>query len=282
MSIVRRDYLFTLTGAILAVLIILPLGAMLLDLVWLGLPSLSWDFLVGQPANAGRSGGIGPLLISTGWILIVCLAVAVPVGLGCAIFLNEWIAPQSWISKGAALSLDVLSGVPSIIFGLFGYQLFAITLGLGFSILSGGLALACMVLPFIVRTSQQALAAVPVGYRQAAASLSLSRTSTLWRVLLPSALPGIGAGIVLATGRALGETVVLIFTAGYVMRRPDSVMDSGRALSVHIYDLATNVTGGTGNAAATSLVLLTLILLATTSVRSSANLWTRFMLKEQR
>lgn len=282
MNIVWRDYLFTLAGAILAVMIILPLGAMLLDLVWHGLPSLSWDFLVSPPANAGRSGGIGPLLISTGWILIVCLVVAVPVGLGCAIFLNEWIAPQSWFSKGAALSLDVLSGVPSIIFGLFGYQLFAITLGLGFSILSGGLALACMVLPFIVRISQQALAAVPVGYRQAAESLSLSRTGMLWRVLLPSALPGIGAGVVLATGRALGETVVLIFTAGYVMRRPDSVMDSGRALSVHIYDLATNVTGGTGNAAATSVVLLALILLATTGVRSSANLWTRFMLKEQR
>jgi len=282
MSIARRDTLFTMTGAVLVGLILLPLGAMLLDLLRLGLPLLGWDFLVSAPSHGGRTGGIGPLLVSTGWILIVCLSVAVPVGLGCAIFLSEWVAPGSRLGRGIGLSLDVLSGVPSIIFGLFGYQVFAITLGLGFSILSGGLALACMVLPFVVLTSQQALGSVPVGYRQAAQSLALSRAGMLWRVLLPSAAPGIGAGIVLATGRALGETAVLLFTAGYVLRRPDSVMDSGRALSVHIYDLATNVTGGTAQGAATALVLLALILMATVTVRSGAGLWTRLMLEEKR
>lgn len=282
MSLVWRDRLFTVTGAVLVCLVVLPLAAMLFDLLRLGLPVLGWEFLLSPVENAGRSGGIAPLLVSTGWILLVCLSVAVPVGLGCAIYLNEWVAPQSGVSRGIGLSLDVLSGVPSIIFGLFGYQVFAITLGLGFSILSGGLALACMVLPFIVRTSQQALAAVPSGYRQAGEALSLSRTGMLWRVVLPSASPGIAAGIVLATGRALGETAVLIFTAGYVLRQPGSVLDSGRALAVHIYDLATNVTGGTSHGAATALVLLAMILLATTSVRSGAGVWSRSMLKEKR
>lgn len=281
MSIVRRDWLFTLLGSLLVVLVVLPLGAMVLELLRLGLPVLSWEFLTADPTNAGRGGGIGPLLISTSWILIVCLVVAVPIGLGCAIYLNEWLGSNSRLARSIGLSLDVLSGVPSIIFGLFGYQLFAITLGMGFSILSGGLALACMVLPFIVRTSQQALAAVPPGYRQAAQALSLSHSGMLWRVLLPSAAPGIAAGVILATGRALGETAVLIFTAGYVMRKPDSVMDSGRALAVHIYDLATNITGGTAHAAATALVLLTLILISTAAVRSGTGLWTRTMLKEK-
>ncbi|MDX1589734.1 MAG: phosphate ABC transporter permease PstA [Oleiphilaceae bacterium] len=281
MSIARRDWLFAMTGAVLVFLVVLPLAAMLFDLLRLGLPVLGWEFLLGEPENAGRAGGIFPLLVSTGWILLVCLAVSVPVGLGCAVFLSEWLPPQSTLSRGIGLSLDALSGVPSIIFGLFGYQVFAITLGMGFSILSGGLALACMVLPFIVRTSQQALSAVPDSYRQAARALSLSRTGMLWRVVLPSASPGIAAGVVLATGRALGETAVLIFTAGYVMRQPGSVLDSGRALAVHIYDLATNVTGGTGHGAATALVLLALILMATTGVRSGAGLWSRSMLEEK-
>ncbi|TVP52457.1 MAG: phosphate ABC transporter permease PstA [Halomonadaceae bacterium] len=282
MNLTQRDWLFTVTGGLLVCLVLLPLVAMLFDLLRLGLPVLGWEFLLTAPSNAGRSGGIAPLLISTGWILLVCLSVAVPVGLGCAVFLNEWLLPESRLSRGIGLSLDVLSGVPSIIFGLFGYQVFAITLGLGFSILSGGLALACMVLPFIVRTSQQSLAAVPAGYRQAAQALSLSQTGMLWRVVLPTASPGIAAGVVLATGRALGETAVLIFTAGYVLRQPDSVLDSGRALAVHIYDLATNVTGGTSHGAATALVLLALILIATTSVRSGAGLWSRYMLEEKR
>jgi len=204
------------------------------------------------------------------------------VGLGCAIYVNEWLPPSGRRVQAIGASLDVLSGVPSIIFGLFGYQLFAISLGLGFSILSGGLALACMVLPFIVRTSQQALASVPAGYREAGRALALSRSGLLWRVVLPTAAPGIAAGIVLATGRALGETAVLIFTAGYVMRYPDSMMDSGRALAVHIYDLSVNVTGGTGQAAATALVLLALVLLTTTTVRTGAGAWTRLMLEEKR
>ena len=276
--IVFRDRLFIVAGGLLVLLMVLPLAAMILDLTRLGLPHLTPAFLLEAPQNAGRAGGVAPLLVSTGWILLVCLAVAVPIGIGCAVFLTEWLTPRSQTARAMGLSLDILSGVPSIIFGLFGYQVFAITMGMGFSILSGGLALACMVLPLLVRTAQQALVAVPAGYRDAGRALALSRSRMLWRIILPQAAPGLVAGIILATGRALGETAVLLFTAGYVMRMPGSVTDSGRALSVHIYDLATNVTGGLGMAAATALLLLALILVITLGLHFSARGWQQRML----
>ncbi len=273
-----RDPIFMAAGICLVLLMVLPLGTMLLDLLQLGLPHLGLDFLLEAPRDAGRAGGVAPLLVSTGWILLVCMAAAVPVGLGCAVFLSEWLSPGSAASRWIGLSLDILSGVPSIVFGLFGYQVFAITLGMGFSILSGGLALACMVLPLLVRTSQQALAAVDVRYRDAGRALALTKTGMLGRVVLPSAAPGLAAAVVLATGRALGETAVLLFTAGYVMRMPDAVTDSGRALSVHIYDLAANVTGGLERASATALLLLALILLTTLGLHYSARVWQKRML----
>ena len=273
-----RDPIFMAAGIGLVLLMVLPLGTMLLDLLQLGLPHLGPGFVLEAPRDAGRAGGVAPLLVSTGWILLVCMAVAVPVGLGCAVFLSEWLPPGSPASRWIGLSLDILSGVPSIVFGLFGYQVFAITLGMGFSILSGGLALACMVLPLLVRTSQQALAAVDGRYRDAGRALALTRTGMLRRVVLPSAAPGLAAAVVLATGRALGETAVLLFTAGYVMRMPGAVTDSGRALSVHIYDLAANVTGGLERASATALLLLALILLMTLGLHYSARVWQKRML----
>ncbi|HBC17732.1 MAG TPA: phosphate ABC transporter, permease protein PstA, partial [Alcanivorax sp.] len=163
--------------------------------------------------------------------------------------------------------LDMLAAVPSIVYGLFGYQFFAISLGLGFSILSGGLALALMVLPLMIRSAEQALRAVPLSYRQAGEALSISRWGWVRRILVPQAAPGIAVGIILSIGRALAETAVLLFTAGYVLRRPDSVMDSGRALSVHIYDLAMNVPGGMPRAAATGLVLVAILVILNLLVR---------------
>ena len=199
--------------------------------------------------------------MSTTLILLVCLAVVVPVGLGCALFLSEKLDATSVLGRAVGYCLDVLAGVPSIVYALFGYQFFAITLGLGFSILAGGLTLACMALPLMVRTSEQALRAVPVSLRQAGAALALSDSGMLWRVLLPSARHGLAAAVILSTGRALAETAVLLFTAGYVLRMPGSLLDSGRALSVHIFDLAMHVPGGEARAAASALVLLALILL---------------------
>ena len=271
----RADALLALTTtAITLIVLSLPL-ALLWDVLVAGIPQLSFGFLFDSPTDAGRGGGIAPLIVSTLWILATCLAVALPIGLGCALFLSELVPVGSRLERYLSYSLDVLSGVPSIVFGLFGYRFFAIELGLGFSILSGGLSLACMILPLLIRTSEQAFRATPLRYRQASAALAISRFGFLWNILLPVAGPGVAVAIILSVGRALAETAVLLFTAGYVMRMPDSVLDSGRTLSVHIYDLAMNVPGGGGNAAATAVVLLSVLILINTAARRLGNYWHR-------
>jgi len=266
-TVIQRDRL-ALAGCSLAGLgVLVPLAWLLLALFQAGWAYLSWECLVAAPVQSGRAGGIGPLLVSTALILGVCLAVVIPVGLGAALYLSEFMPAGGRRARWLGYSLDVLAGVPSIVFALFGYQFFAITLGLGFSILAGGLTLACMTLPLMVRTSEQALRAVPLELRRAGETLALSHSGLLWRVILPTAMPGIVAGMILSIGRALAETAVLLFTAGYVMRLPGSLLDSGRSLSVHVYDLAMNVPGGLPRAASTALVLLTLIVLINMTVR---------------
>lgn len=261
------DRLAGVIGAMLLLAVLVPVGLMLWSLLEQGAAVLSVDFLLDDPRQAGRAGGIAALLVSTGWILAVCLLVAVPVGLGCALYLSEQVPTGTRRAQWLGGVLDMLAAVPSIVYGLFGYQFFAISLGLGFSILSGGLALALMVLPLMIRSAEQALRAVPLSYRQASESLSISRWGWVRRILVPQAAPGIAVGIILSIGRALAETAVLLFTAGYVLRRPDSLLDSGRALSVHIYDLAMNVPGGMPRAAATGLVLVAILVILNLLVR---------------
>lgn len=249
-------------------------GWILADLVRHGWERLSWSFLTSAPELAGRLGGIGPILVSTGLILGVCLAVSLPLGVGTAVLLSELGAGSvpSGGSRGGKdfarrvrRSLDVLAGVPSIVFGLFGNAFFCVYLGLGFSILSGGLTLACMVLPILIRTSEEGLRAVPRSQRQAAAALGMTHARTLFQVVLPQATPALVVGLVLGIGRALAETAALLFTSGYVDRMPGSLLDSGRALSIHIYDLSMNVAGGEPNAHATALVLVALLLVINTT-----------------
>ena len=261
------DRLAGMIGGLLLLAVLVPMGLMLWSLLEQGAGVLSMDFLLEDPRQAGRAGGIAALLVSTGWILAVCLLVAVPVGLGCALYLSEQVPAGTRRAQWLGGVLDMLAAVPSIVYGLFGYQFFAISLGLGFSILSGGLALALMVLPLMIRSAEQALRAVPLSYRQAGEALSISRWGWVRRILVPQAAPGIAVGIILSIGRALAETAVLLFTAGYVLRRPDSVLDSGRALSVHIYDLAMNVPGGMPRAAATGLVLVAILVILNLLVR---------------
>lgn len=230
------------------------------DLLRHGLPHVSWEFLTASPRDAGRAGGIWPILVSTMLILAVTLAVSVPIGVGTAMLLAEFTRGSGWFAVVIRRSLDVLAGVPSIVFGLFGNAFFSIYLGMGFSILSGGLTLACMVLPILIRTTEEGFRAVPDDYRKAGAALGLSQSATIWRVLLPAATPGLIVGLVLGIGRALAETAALLFTSGYVDRMPSSLLDSGRSLSIHIYDLAMNVPGGADNAYATAVVLVSLLL----------------------
>lgn len=231
------------------------------DIVWHGLRHVSWTFLTTPPENAGRRGGIGPILVSTFLILGVCLAVSLPIGIGTAVLLAEFTSDHGVFGRMTRRSLDVLAGVPSIVFGLFGNAFFCQTLGLGFSILSGGLTLACMVLPILIRSTEEGFRAVPATYRLSAAALGLSRTTTLIHLLLPAAVPGLLVGLVLGIGRAMAETAALIFTSGYVDRMPTSLLDSGRALSIHIFDLSMNVSGGDAHAYASALVLVTSLLM---------------------
>jgi phosphate transport system permease protein len=226
-----------------------------------GLDQLSWSFLVEAPRRSGRQGGIGPILVSTFLIVSVCLAVAIPLALGAALLLAEFVPRRSRGARLVRLSLDVLAGVPSVVFGIFGSAFFCSLLGLRFSILSGGMTLACMVLPVLIRTAEQSLRNVPNAYRTGAAALGLTRSRVIFTVLLPVATPGILVGVLLGTGRAMAETAALIFTSGYVDRMPSSLLDSGRALSVHIFDLSMNVPGGDAAASRASIVMLLLLLL---------------------
>lgn len=246
---------------------------LLADIIIHGLPQLSWPFFFEAPQNAGRSGGIGPIIVSTVFILLVAIVTAAPFGLATAVLLSEFTRHDSLFGCLVRRSLDVLAGMPSIVFGLFGNAFFCIYLGLGFSILSGGLTLACMVLPILIRTAEEGLQATPNDYRLAAAALGMSRCAALLHLLLPAATPALIAGLLLGIGRAGAETAALIFTSGYVDRMPDSLLDSGRALSVHIYDLSMNVAGGDANAYTSALVLIFLLLIINSIAMGLAKQW---------
>ena len=232
----------------------------LFDIVRGGVAHISWDFLTESPRDAGRAGGIGSILVSTLLILLVALAAALPLAWTTAVLLAEYVPVTSKFGVTVRYSLQVLAGVPSIVFGLFGNAFFSIYLGLGFSILSGGLTLACMLLPILVSTAEAGLRALPDTYRLSAAALGMSRTATLFQLLLPAAAPTLAAGLLLGIGRAMAETAALLFTSGYVDRMPGSLMDSGRALALHIFDLSMNVPGGDTPAYASALVLVVLLL----------------------
>lgn len=262
----RRELAVTICIWLAAMLVAGILICILGDIAIRGVTQIDFGFLTQNVEDAGRAGGIGPILISTGLMLVVTLSIAIPISLATAVKLTEGITDETWLTRSVRCCLDVLAGVPSIVFGLFGNALFVVALGMGYSILSGSLTLACMILPLLIRTFEQAISAVPQDYRLAAAALGLSRTGTLARVILPSAAPALMAGIVLSTGRALAETAALIFTAGYVARTPESLFDSGRSMSVHIYDLAMNVPGGSSRAYATACVLVMLLLIINVSV----------------
>jgi phosphate transport system permease protein len=245
----------------------------LADIVVRGAGQISWSFIVDAPRNAGRAGGIGSILVSTVLILFVCLATALPLAVGAALFLVEVVPPIHPVSRFVRVSLDTLAAVPSVVFGLFGYAFFCVTLGLGFSILSGGLTLACMILPLLIRTTESSIRSVPQRYRYAAAALGFSKGRTMVRVILPLASPGILVGTLLGLGRAIAETVVLVFTSGYVDRMPSSLLDSGRSLSIHIFDLSMNVPGGESAAYGTAVVLVCLLFVINGAVLCLAKLW---------
>ncbi|PKM79929.1 MAG: phosphate ABC transporter, permease protein PstA [Firmicutes bacterium HGW-Firmicutes-13] len=202
-----------------------------------GLAFIDLDFLLQTPRNMGREGGILSSIIATFYLIVVSLTITTPIGIGSAIFLTEY-KKRGRLLKLIRFTTESLAGIPSIIFGIFGFAFFVIFLGMGWSILSGGLTLALMILPTMVRTAEEAINSVPDSYREGSLALGATRWQTIVGVVIPSALPGIITGIILSIGRAVGESAAVILTAGSSLGIPRSLFGPGRSMAVHLYVLA--------------------------------------------
>jgi len=202
-----------------------------------GLPLLHLSFFVDPPREMGRAGGISSTIIGTLALTVVAIVIATPLGVGTAIFLREYTR-EGRVSRIIRFGTDCLAGVPSIIFGLFGFVFFVIFLGLGWSILSGGLTLAVMILPTIICTAEEAIKSIPYSYREVSYGLGGTHWQTIRKVVLPNAFPGILTGVLLGVGRSVGETAAIILTAGSSFLMPDSLFSPIRTMAVHFYILA--------------------------------------------
>ncbi len=226
-----------------------------------GLHLINLEFLLTPPRGGiSGEGGISTTIITTLYLVALVVAISTPLGVGAAIYLAEYAGEQRWV-EWARFGVETLAGVPSIIFGLFGYALFVMALDFGFSLLSAGLAGACLVLPTIIRASEEAIKAVPREYREGSLALGATKWQTVRGVVLPSALPGIVTGIILTIGRVVSETAVFYVTLGGSYRMPRSLLSGGRTMALHVYYLATETRAfEKAMATATVLVLLTIFL----------------------
>lgn len=223
-----------------------------------GLPSFSFDFLLTAPKGGlSGEGGISTVIISTIYLIGLTLIILVPIGIGAAIYLAEY-APVNKFTSIIRYGVEVLAGVPSIIFGLFGFALFVTVLHFKFSILSGALTLVCLLLPTMIRTTEEAIKAVPYSYREGALALGSTRWQTTYKVVLPAAVPGIITATILCIGRAIGETACLYVTMGGSSAMPTSLLSGGRTLALHVFYLAME-TRAMGKAMATAAVLIIII-----------------------
>ena len=200
-------------------------------------------------------------IITAGVVLMTfySLLLAVPIGVGAAIYLVEYAKRGNKLVSVVRITAETLSGIPSIVYGLFGYLMFAVACGLGYSLLGGALTLAIMILPLIMRTTEEALKAVPDAYREGSFGLGAGHLRTIFKVVLPSAVPGILAGVILAIGRIVGETAALLYSAGTIAQVAVNPLDSGRTLAVHMYALLSEGLY-TDQAYATAVVLLVMVI----------------------
>lgn len=201
-----------------------------------------------------------PSIITTIYMVAISLLIAAPLGIFCAIYLVEYSKKGNKLVKFIRLTAETLSGIPSIVYGLFGMLFFVTTLKWGFSILAGAFTLSIMILPLIIRATEEALKAVDDSFREGSFGLGAGKLRTIFKIVLPSAIPGILAGIILSIGRIIGETAALIYTAGTYTVLPSSVFDSSRTLSIHMYTLSTEGLH-TNEANATAIVLLVTVFL---------------------
>jgi len=242
-----------------AILVLFLLFSIIIYILSKGIPHITWQFLTQIPSDMGRSGGILSTIVGTLSVTLVAIIVATPLGVGTAFYLTEYTR-ESTITKIIRFSAESLAGIPSIVYGLFGFIFFVIYLKLGWSILSGGLTLAVMILPTIIRTSEEAIRTVPPMYREVSFSLGGTKWQTMIKVLIPSALPGIATGIILGIGRCVAETAAVILTAGSALQMPTSLFSPARTMAVHFYILASEGIS-LEKAFATAALLIILILL---------------------
>ena len=234
-----------------------------------GIPCLSWKIFAWEYSSENVS--MLPALCVTLIMVGLALLFAGPIGIGAAIYLVEYARNESRLVSLIRLTCESLAGIPSIVYGLFGFLLFVVYLGMGFSLLAGSLTLAVMILPLIMRTSEEALKSVPASWREGSFALGAGRLATIFRVLLPAATPGILAGLILAIGRVVGESAALLYTAGTVAAMPEGIFSSGRTLAVHMYALLSEGLY-IREAHATALVLLLMTLLINAASTGMARL----------
>ncbi len=263
-----------LAGLITLIVLLLVVGYVIIQ----GGKAINWEFLT-TPPRGGLSGegGISTTLGTTLFLVVLTLLIATPLGVGAAIYLIEYGGEQALTSPVmraliaiANFAVETLAGIPSIIFGLFGYALFVSALQLGWSLLSASLAGACLVLPTIIRTTEEALLTVPDDYRRGSLALGATKWQTLHKVVLPAAVPGIITGIILSVGRIISETAVFFVTLGGSARMPTSIMDGGRTLALHLYYLAMD-TNAFDKAMGTGAVLVIMIILINLSINIVSN-----------
>ncbi len=252
---------FSIIGLMMAV-VTLILIFILYDIFSNGLPYVTLDFLTQAPRNLGRGGGIYPAIIGTFYLVTGSILIALPLGIGAAIYLVEY-TKENILTRIIRTATDLLNGTPSIVFGLFGFTFLVLFLGFGISLIAGMVTLALMVLPTVIRTTEEALKSVPDSIREGSYALGATKWQTVRRVVLPHSIPGIITGAILSIGRAAGETAPIMFTAVVFMQRrlPDSFLDPVMALPYHLFILATNVPGARNNQYATAVVLLVLVIL---------------------
>lgn len=235
-----KEGLFFALVRLSALVITVSLGGLLLYIFLNGFRTVNWAFLTLPPTDSMTKGGIMPAILGTFYLTLGAIAVALPLGIMSAIYLTEY-AKQGPIVRIIRIGVNCLAGVPSIVFGLFGLGLFVVFLQFGSCILSGALTLGILILPTIIGASEEALKGVPQTFREASLALGVSKWQTIYRIVLPNALPGILTGSILGIGRAAGETAPIMFTAAafYTAKLPSSILDEVMALPFHIYVLAT-------------------------------------------
>jgi phosphate transport system permease protein len=256
-------------------LVVVLLFYLLAYIMYRGLPNITWEFLSTAPSALNKTVGILPSIINTLYMIGITLLIVTPIGVGAAIYLNEY-ARRGRVVRVIEFTTETLAGIPSIIYGLFGAVFFGVTLNLGYSILAGALTLVLMILPIIVRTTQEALKTVPGPYREGALAAGATKWYMIRTIILPSAVPGIITAVILGVGRIVGESAALIFTSGIGANMPQGffphISESGATLTVHLYTFAAKGQNEYAFGIAAALVIIVLAI----------NLLTNYMSKRYR